>query len=74
MMKHAGVREKMAVLLEELPEIVDVCEQYMEIYPGKNSLMLCVNEIYMAVLLALEHMMDWYKKPSRSKSLRTLHD
>lgn len=68
-MKHTEVREKMATLLEELPEVVGGCEQYMKIYPGKKSLMICINEIYMAVLLALEHMIDWYKQPSRSQYL-----
>jgi hypothetical protein len=72
MMKHTEVREKMATLLEDLPDIVEECEQYSEIYPGRDALHLCVNEVYVVVLMALEDMIHWYEQSWASESLQRL--
>jgi hypothetical protein len=67
MLRHSEVREKFTSLLEQLPDIVDECKQYSKIYPGRNSLLHCIHDVYVHVLLALEDMIHWYEQPKRSK-------
>ncbi|KAI4907047.1 hypothetical protein J4E90_009941 [Alternaria incomplexa] len=64
MTQHAEIREKMAELLKEVPEIVNQCEQYQTLYPGRNTIQLCVNDIYINLLLALEEIIRWYTQSS----------
>jgi hypothetical protein len=66
-MRHCEVREKFTSLLEQLPDIVDECRQYSKIYPGKNSLLYCIHDVYVQVLMALEDMIHWYEQPKTSK-------
>ena len=68
MTQHTEVRERMAQLLVEVPETVTLCEQYLEIYPGRNTVQLCVNDIYTNLLVALEAIVEWYRQSSWSKS------
>ena len=68
MTEHSQVRERMADLLQEVPEVVNKCEQYQTLYPGRNTIQLCVNDIYTNLLIALEKIIDWYKQSSWSKS------
>jgi hypothetical protein len=68
MTKHSEVREKMADLLQDVPEVVSLCEQYQRLYPWRNSIQLCVNEVYTNLLMALEAILNWYKQSSLSKS------
>ncbi|KAI4707152.1 hypothetical protein J4E89_008091 [Alternaria sp. Ai002NY15] len=67
MTQHAEIREKMAELLKEVPEIVNQCEQYQTLYPGRNTIQLCVNDIYINLLLALEEILRWYTQSSLSE-------
>ena len=67
MTQHSEVRERMAELLEEVPEIVNLCEQYQTLYPGRNTIQLRVNDVYTNLLIALEAIVDWYKQSSWSK-------
>ena len=60
MTQHTQVRERMAQLLVEVPEAVILCEQYLEIYPGRNIIQLFVNDIYTNLLLALKEILRWY--------------
>jgi hypothetical protein len=68
MMGHKELREKMASLLEEIPDIINECEKYNEIYPGNNSLRVCINEIHIHLLMALEDIIRWYGLSSASKT------
>jgi hypothetical protein len=68
MMGHKELREKMASLLEEIPDVINECEKYGETYPGNNSLRLCINEIHIHLLMALEDIIHWYGLSSASKT------
>ncbi|KAL5114048.1 hypothetical protein ACEQ8H_008062 [Pleosporales sp. CAS-2024a] len=72
MMGHKELREKMASLLEEIPDVVNECERYGEIYPGNNSLRMCITEIHTRLLMALEDMIRWYQQSSASKIVSEL--
>jgi len=65
-MGHKELREKMAVLLEEVPDIVVECEKYSNLYQGNNSLRVCINEIHVHLLMALEDVIRWYGQRSTS--------
>lgn len=67
MTEHSGIREKMADLLKEVPEVVNLCEQYQTLYPGRNTMQLCVNEVYTNMLMALEEILGWYTQSSLSE-------
>ena len=67
MTQHAEVRKEMAQLLVELPEIVNQCENYETHYPGRNTIQLLVNDIYINLLLALESILEWYTRSSWSE-------
>jgi len=66
MLKHSEVREKFAELLQELPDIVDECEQYGKLYSGRNTIQLCVNEVYLRLLQALDDVARWMMQKSSS--------
>jgi hypothetical protein len=66
-MRHSEIREKFTCLLEQLPDIVDKCKQYNKLYSRRNSLLGCIHDVYVHVLLALEDMIRWYEQPKRSK-------
>ena len=68
MTEHSEVRERMADLLRKVPEIVNQCEQYQTLYPGRSTIQLCMNDIYINLLIALEAILEWYKQSSWSKS------
>jgi hypothetical protein len=68
-MGHKELREKMANLLEEVPDTVIECEKYSNIYQGNNSLRVCINEIHVHLLMALEDIILWYSQSSASKSV-----
>jgi hypothetical protein len=74
MTQHSEVRERMADLLREVPEVVSQCEQYQTLYPGRNTIQLCVNDIYTNLLIALEAILEWYKQSSWSKSTLPCQD
>jgi hypothetical protein len=74
MAQHSEVREKMADLLQEVPEIVKQCEQYQTLYPGHNTIQLCVNDIYTNLLIALEAILEWYKQSSWSELILPYED
>ncbi|KAI4639382.1 hypothetical protein J4E93_009210 [Alternaria ventricosa] len=67
MTEHAAVRERMAELLREVPDVVNQCEQYQTLYPGQNTIQLCINDIYHNLLVALEAIVEWYKQSAWSK-------
>lgn len=71
-MKKAEMREKMAELLDRLPLIVQNCEDYAQIYPGKNTLRRRIEELYIQIVGAIEDMVRWYtqKASSKRRSLR----
>jgi hypothetical protein len=71
MTQHAEVRERMAELLTEVPEIVNQCEQYQTLYPGRNTIKLCINDIYINLLLALQEILGWYTQSSWSEYAMT---
>ncbi|KAI4657106.1 uncharacterized protein J4E79_007722 [Alternaria viburni] len=62
----------MAQLLVEVPEAVILCEQYLEIYPGRNIIQLFVNDIYTNLLLALKEILRWYIQYAWSNSSYSL--
>jgi hypothetical protein len=68
MTKYSELREKFTELLLELPDIVDECEQYSTLYPGRNTIQLCVNEVYLRLLQALEDVARWMVQKPRSMS------
>ncbi|KAH6288687.1 hypothetical protein HBI39_215080 [Parastagonospora nodorum] len=67
MMGHKELREKMASLLEEIPDTVIECEKYGNIYQGNNSLRACINEIHVHLLMALGDIIHWYSQPSAKR-------
>jgi len=67
MTEHATIRERMADLLREVPDVVNQCEQYQTLYPGQNTIQLCINDIYHNLLVALEAIVEWYKQSGWSK-------
>ena len=68
MTEHSEVRKRMADLLREVPEVVNMCEQYQTLYGPGNTIQLCVNDIYTNLLVALEAIVEWYRQSSWSKS------
>ncbi|KAI4673643.1 uncharacterized protein J4E88_008699 [Alternaria novae-zelandiae] len=72
MTQHSEVRERMAELLEEVPEIVNLCEQYQTLYPGRNTMQLRVNDVYTNLLIALEAIVDWYKQSAWKRGTDSL--
>jgi hypothetical protein len=64
MMRHAEVRENMADLLNELPNFIQDCEDYVALYKGQNMLKLRVHEFYIELLSALEGIVKWYTQSS----------
>jgi len=73
MTRYSEVREAMADLLDELPNFVKDCEDYMKVYRGRNMLRVRVNELYIELLAALESIVKWYTKPSRSMCCLLAH-
>lgn len=71
MTSHAEIREKMAELMEELPEDVDDCGDYSRIYHGRAGIALkrSVEELYMNILAALEDFVRWYMQGTLSTSI-----
>ncbi|KAH5013566.1 hypothetical protein HBI75_193840 [Parastagonospora nodorum] len=67
MMGHKELREKMASLLEEIPDTVIECEKYSNIYQGNNSLRACINEIHVHLLMALGDVIHWYGQSSAKR-------
>jgi hypothetical protein len=68
MIAHKELREKMASLLEQVPDVVDECEKYGKIYPGNNSLSVCIIDIHIHLLMALEQIIHWYGVSFQSKT------
>ena len=67
MITHAEIREKMAELLDEVPDYVILCDSYNRIYPGQNTLLYLSQELYINLLRALEDVVKWYTQPSISQ-------
>jgi hypothetical protein len=69
MISHSEIREKMAELMEELPDDVVDCEDYSHIYQGKAGVVLKqrVEDLYVNILLALEDVVKWYGQGTLSK-------
>lgn len=65
-MKKAEMREKMADILNELPLTIQECEDYAQLYPGKNSLRKRIEELYIQLVGAIEDMVRWYTAKSFS--------
>ncbi|KAF2232926.1 hypothetical protein EV356DRAFT_578003 [Viridothelium virens] len=60
MMRHSDIREKIAEVMEELPEDIGNCEEYSSIYPGQNELRFRVEELYIDLLSTFEEFVKWY--------------
>ncbi|KAI9695093.1 MAG: hypothetical protein M1820_008918 [Bogoriella megaspora] len=60
MMRHEEIREKMDEVMEELPIVVESCEEYLNIYPDIDELQGHVEELYIDLLSTLEDFVKWY--------------
>lgn len=63
---HSDARERMADLFDSIPTIVSDCEDYVGLYRKQHRLQLHVDNIYIALLSAMEDMICWYTKSSKS--------
>ena len=54
MISHFKVREKIAELIDELPNNIKECKDYLLIYQGSNMLRQRVKELYVGLLVALK--------------------
>jgi predicted nucleic acid-binding protein len=72
MMKKAEYRDKMADILNELPLTIQECEDYAQIYPGKNTMRLRIEELYIQLVGAIEDMIRWYTQKSLSRVTKSL--
>jgi hypothetical protein len=73
MISHSEIREKMAELMDELPDDIEECEDYSLIYRGSNMLRQRVEELYVGLLVALEDFINWYMQGTASRLLNALH-
>ena len=73
MISHSEVREKMAELMDELPDDIEECEDYSLIYRGSNMLRQRVEELYVDLLAAMEDFVNWYMQGTASRLLTALH-
>ena len=73
MRRHSEIVEKMAELMTELPDVVESCEQYSDIYPGRNELQQRVKDLYIDILAALEYFVKWYMQGTLSPKFPLLH-
>lgn len=67
-MEHSKMHARMADVLEDVPFVVHKCEQYMELYPGRNTLLQYIHEIYLGIFMVLEDMVHWYEQSTKSKT------
>jgi hypothetical protein len=76
MVGHSQIREKMAQVMEELPEDVTDSEDYAQIYGDRGIKVLrqCVEELYVELLATFEDFVEWYMQSTGSESHpRTSH-
>lgn len=66
MIKKSEIREKMAEILDELPMIVQECEDYAQLYHGNNSLRRRIEELYIELVDVIADMVRWYSQGSIS--------
>ncbi|KAF2247055.1 hypothetical protein BU26DRAFT_520326 [Trematosphaeria pertusa] len=62
----------MAELLDRLPLIVQNCEDYAQIYPGKNTLRRRIEELYIQIVGAIEDMVRWYTQKASKRALKSV--
>ena len=53
------VRKKILDALDCIPEHLEIPESYMQLYQDDETLQRKAQELYMALLIAIEGMLDW---------------
>lgn len=66
MIKKTEIRQKMADVLNELPMVVQECEDYAQMYQGDNSLKRCTEKLYIELVDVIADMVRWYTQSSFS--------